>query len=195
MNKFLVLSAIAITLIGCTQKSSHSENNPANDSVQKYLALAENDSLDFKKRVQYNDKALSFIDLRRNDSVVRRSLGRLSKNYIHFNQNKQFINMSGIWLQKIKQSNDSITEGEYYEFKGNYFKKLRVYDSAFNYYSKSEKLFLKIMNYEKAGVVLTKKGIIQLSIDDYLGAELSTKKACSYFKKKTKLFKIRWFFN
>lgn len=183
MNKSIVLLAIISILSGCSQIGNQPESNPTNDSVQKYLALAENDSLDFKKRVQYNDKALSFIDLKRNDSVVRGSLGRLSKNYLEFNQNSPFLNISSIWLQKIEQSNDSIILGEYYEFKGNYFKKLRVYDSAFTYYSKSERAFLKMKNYEKIGVILTKKGIIQLNIDDYLGAELSTKKACLYFKK------------
>lgn len=183
MNKSIVLLAIFSILSGCSQIGNQPESNPANDSVQKYLTLAENDSLDFKKRVQYNDKALSFIDLRRNDSVVRRSLGRLSKNYLEFNQNSPFLNISSIWLQKIEQSNDSIILGEYYEFKGNYFKKLRVYDSAFTYYSKSERAFLKMKNYEKIGVILTKKGIIQLNMDDYLSAELSTKKACLYFKK------------
>lgn len=183
MNKSIFSLAIISILFGCSQMGNQPESNPANDSVQKYLALAENDSLDFKKRVEYNDKALSFIDLRRNDSLVRESLGRLSKNYLYFNQNKRFINTSRIWLQKIKQSNDSVITGEYYEFKGNYFKKLRIYDSAFAYYLKSEKAYLKIKNYEKTGVILTKKGIIQLNIDDYLGAELSTKKACLYFKK------------
>src|SRR5574343_1347899 len=97
MNKFLVLSAIAITLIGCTQKSSHSENNPANDSVQKYLALAENDSLDFKKRVQYNDKALSFIDLRRNDSIVRGSLDRVNYLYLKTENYSKFKNIITIY--------------------------------------------------------------------------------------------------
>ena len=105
MNKSIFSLAIISILFGCSQMGNQPESNPANDSVQKYLALAENDSLDFKKRVEYNDKALSFIDLRRNDSLVRESLGRLSKNYLYFNQNKRFINTSRIWLQKIKKSN------------------------------------------------------------------------------------------
>lgn len=70
MNKSIVFLTIITILFGCSQMETQPESNPTNDSVQKYLALAENDSLDFKKRVQYNDKALSFIDLRRNDSVV-----------------------------------------------------------------------------------------------------------------------------
>ena len=62
MNKSIFFLAIISILFGCSQMGNQPESNPANDSVQKYLALAENDSLDFKKRVQYNDKALSFID-------------------------------------------------------------------------------------------------------------------------------------
>lgn len=184
MNKFLVLSAIVITLIGCSQKSTQPEDSPANDSVQKYLALAENDSLDFKQKVLYNDKALSFIDLRKNDSLTRENLGRISKNYLNLNKNQQFLDLSKILYKKIPKNNNSLWLGQYYEDKGTYFKKLGVYDSAFSYFLKSEKIFLNIKSYEKLGMVLTKKGIVQLHMDDYLGAELSTKKACKYFKKR-----------
>ena len=87
MKKSIVLLTIFLILSGCSQMGNQPESNPANDSVQKYLALAENDSLDFKKRVQYNDKALSFIDFRRNDSVVRRSLDKINKPYrVHTKQ-------------------------------------------------------------------------------------------------------------
>ena len=108
MNKFLVLSAIAITLIGCSQKSTQSENNPANDSVQKYLALAENDSLDFKQRVLYNDKALSFIDLRKNDSMVRGSLDKINYLYLKTENYKKFKNIINVYQKKVFEKKDSL---------------------------------------------------------------------------------------
>lgn len=183
MTRNLVLLFVTLVISSCSQKSTKANNNPANDSVQKYLALAENDSLDLKQRALYNDKAFSFIDLKRNDSLTRESLGKISKNYLNINQIKGFKKTSEFQFGKISNTNDSLSLGQYYENKGTYFKKLGVYDSAFSNFLKSEKIFLNIKSFEKLGVVLTKKGIIQLHIDDYLGAELSTKKACQYLKK------------
>ena len=88
MNKSIFSLAIISILFGCSQMGNQPESNPANDSVQKYLALAENDSLDFKKRVQYNDKALSFIDLRKNDSLTIKNLYNISFKCHLFNQTK-----------------------------------------------------------------------------------------------------------
>jgi signal transduction histidine kinase len=170
-------------MIGCTQKSTQSDNNPANDSVKKYLALAKSDSLDFNLRAKYNDKALSFIDLNKNDSLTIERLGRTSKNYLIMGENDKFLKVSKIFYKKILRDNDSLRLGQYYENKGTYFMKVGVFDSAFSYFLKSEKMFMKLNQHEKLGIVLTKKGIVQLSIDDYLGAELSSKKACAYLKK------------
>ncbi|WP_412464746.1 tetratricopeptide repeat-containing sensor histidine kinase [Flavobacterium mekongense] len=125
---------------------------------------------------------MSFIDLKRNDSVVRGSLGRLSKNYLSVAHYAKFLNVSEVYFNKISKINDSLGLGNYYFNKGNFFVKIRVYDSAVTYLSKSEKIFYKLKKYEKLGIVLTKKSFVQLNLDDYLGAELSSEKAYKYFE-------------
>ena len=90
MNKSIFSLAIISILFGCSQMGNQPESNPANDSVQKYLALAENDSLDFKQKVLYNDKALSFIDLRKNDSLTRDNLNRINYQYLKTESYKKF---------------------------------------------------------------------------------------------------------
>jgi signal transduction histidine kinase len=191
MNKFLVLSAIAITLIGCSQKSTQSENNPANDSVQKYLALAENDSLDFKQRVLYNDKALSFIDLRKNDSMVRGSLDKINYLYLKTENYKKFKNIINVYQKKVFEKKDSLGIAKFHKYKGLYFHFLKINDSAYFHYLKAEYMYNRLNDKHEVAKIFLNKSYIQNDYNDYLGAELSAKKAYSYFREK-KILKFQY---
>jgi signal transduction histidine kinase/Tfp pilus assembly protein PilF len=184
MNKFLVLSAIAITLIGCSQKSTQSENNPANDSVQKYLALAENDSLDFNLRVKNNDKALSFIDLRKNDSLTRENLNRINYIYLKTESYKKFKSSINVYQKKVVEKRDTLGIAKFHKYKGLYFHFLKINDSAYFHYLKAEYLFNHLNDKYEVAKVLLNKSYVQNDYNDYLGAELSAKKAYMFFREK-----------
>lgn len=184
MKKSIVLLTIFLILSGCSQMGNQPESNPANDSVQKYLALAENDSLDFKKRVQYNDKALSFIDFRRNDSVVRRSLDKINYLYLKTETFPKFKRIIKIYQKKVFDKNDSLGIAKFHKYKGLYFHFLKINDSAYFHYSKAEGYFQSLNNkYEEAKILLN-KSYVQNDYNDYLGAELSAKKAYFFFREK-----------
>lgn len=184
MNKFIVLSVIAITLIGCSQKSTQPENNPANDSVQKYLVLAENDSLDFKQRVLYNDKALSFIDLKKNDSLTLENLNRINYLYLKTKNYKKFKIIINIYQKKVLEKRDSLGIARYHKYKGLYFHFLKIGDSAYFHYIKAEYLFKHLNDKYEVAKILLNKSYIQNDFNDYLGAELSAKKAYMFFREK-----------
>lgn len=184
MNKSIFLLAIISILSGCSQMGTQPESNPANDSVQKYLALAENDSLDFKKRVEYNDKALSFIDLRRNDSVVRESLDKVNYLYLKTENFIKFKTVIKIYQKKVFAKNDSLGIAKLHKYKGLYFHFLKINDSAYFNYLKAEYLFNHLNDKYEVAKVLLNKSYIQNDYNDYLGAELSAKKAYFYFREK-----------
>ena len=81
MIRFLFYILLAgFFLSSCTQKSSNEVHSATNDSVKKYLDLAWDDTIAFDKRVKYNDKALSFIDLKKNDSLSLLNIYRINTN-------------------------------------------------------------------------------------------------------------------
>ncbi|MBA4135241.1 MAG: hypothetical protein C0525_11000 [Flavobacterium sp.] len=184
MNKSIVLLAIISILSSCSQIGTQPESNPANDSVQKYLALAENDSLDFKKRIQYNDKALSFIDLRRNDSLTRDNLNRINYQYLKTESYKKFKSCINVYQKKVVEKRDSLGIAKLHKYKGLYFHFLKINDSAYFHYLKAEYLFNHLNDKYEVAKVLLNKSYIQNDYNDYLGAELSAKKAYFYFREK-----------
>lgn len=170
MNKSIFFLAIISILSGCSQMGNQPESNPANDSVQKYLALAENDSLDFKKRVQYNDKALSFIDLRRNDSLTIKNLYSISYKYYVFNQTKSLKKTAELILKKSERVNDSSGLGYANRCLGLYYMSKSDNEKAIEYLFTAKKIFssLKKRSYSnrvKLDILLT-----QSYACDYLGS-------------------------
>ncbi|MEK8178907.1 ATP-binding protein [Flavobacterium buctense] len=185
MNKsagFFIL--ILIIILGCNSKSTHKTSNATNDSIQKYLDLAGNDTLDFDKRIKYNDKALGFLDLERNDSLSREYLSRVNYLYLKANNFQSFEKVINHYKIKVFEKNDSLGIARYYKYKGHYHHFKNANDSAFYNYIEAEKIFQFLDNKYEIALINLNKSFIQNNINDYLGGELSAKKAHNYFKEK-----------
>ena len=89
-----------LLLCSCTPKTANKADTANNDSIKKYLDLAGNDTLDAKLRDKYNDKAFSFVDLNRNDTLIRFYLSSLSFNYMRTKNLKKYKNISDIHFNK-----------------------------------------------------------------------------------------------
>jgi hypothetical protein len=189
MNKnFGFLLLLHIILIGCNSKTTDKTASANNDSIQKYLALAGNDTLEFDKRIKYNDKALGYVDLEKNDSLTREYLSRINHIYIKTGNLKKFERVIKQYKNKVFEKNDTLGIAIYHKHKGHYYHLKRVQDSAFYNYIKAEKIYLSLNNKIEIALVNLNKSLIQNNINDYLGAELSAKKAYNYFKE-NKLYK------
>lgn len=154
-----------------------------NDSIQKYLNLAENDTLPFKLRNRYNDRALTFIDLSKNDALTRFHLSCLSFNYVNIREFKKYKKLAKLHLEKSLVAKDTLNIAKYYRYKAGCLKSMFVYDSSFYYYIKAEKLYKKTIDEYGLARVYNNKSYIQYRFDDYLGSNLSAKKAFRYFKR------------
>ncbi|RXR24178.1 ATP-binding protein [Flavobacterium stagni] len=131
--------------------------------------------------------------LKLNDSAVRTITKEIKKTDLK-NLN-DFINVYfdlGAW-EKYKDTSrklliyslkheDSLYVGLALRYIGNYHYNLKNLDSTFYYYTRSEKLFNKLKDKENSAVILLKKGIVQLEINDFLGSDLSLRKAYNLFK-------------
>ncbi|RKS00964.1 MULTISPECIES: tetratricopeptide repeat-containing sensor histidine kinase [unclassified Flavobacterium] len=189
MNKRAVFLLILLVIfIGCNSNLADKKTTATNDSIQKYLDLAGNDTLDFEKRIKYNDKALGFLDLERNDSLTREYLSKINYLYLKANNFKSFEKVIKLYSNKVFEKKDSLGIARYHKYKGHFYHLTKVKDSAFYNYSKADKIYQFMNNKYEIALINLNKSLIQNDINDYLGAELSAKKAYNYFKE-NKLYK------
>jgi two-component system, NarL family, sensor kinase len=185
-NPPLFLLLLLFISFSCTNKNSN-PNQASNDSIEKYLQLASNDTLPFPERDKYNQKAYSLIDLSNNDSVVRWYLCESALNFNKTKNELKYYEISNIHFGKSKEAKDTLNLARYYRFRGGFHKNnTNSLDSAFYYYVKAEKMYKKTTDYEGLGVVYMYKGSILTSVNDFSGAELEFIKAKSIFKTKDK---------
>jgi signal transduction histidine kinase len=167
---------LIIACLSCTKKTTIADSR--NDTIEKYLKLASIDTLPTELRKKHNHKAFSFIDLEKNDSVVRWYLCEVALNSINIKDSKQYLEISKIHFKKAEEAFDTLNLARFYRYKVSYFKNLKNQnDSAFFYASKAEKLFLKTEDFTGLTRIYLNKGQMQLDYNDYLGAELSFMKA------------------
>ena len=175
-----------LLLFGCNTNNRETVSQPQNDSIKKYLDLASNDTIPFKTRDFYNNKAFSFIDLNKNDTLVRWYLFKIACNYYYFNDISEFSKIRDVFNQKYSKTDSNKTLGILYRINGSYFTKIKRYDSAFYYTEKAIESFKKTNDFTSLGEMYYRKGCIQNNISDYLDAEFSLKQALTFFKKMKK---------
>jgi signal transduction histidine kinase len=141
-----------------------------------------NDSLiQHQEKINLNDKAVNLIlkDLKKIDLKI---LNDFINNYYDLGEWNKFKKTSRILLNESLKFNDSLHTGLALRYLGNYNYNLKNLDSAFYYYTRSEKLFKKLNDKKNYSVILLKKGIVQLEINDFLGSDLSLRKAYNLYK-------------
>ena len=173
---------LLVSLYGCTSKTVDKEAQARNDSIKKYLDLAGNDSLNSKLRNKYNGKAFSLVDLSKNDTLTRFYLSSISFNYLGIKNWDDFSKIEKIHFKKSIAANDTLNLARCYRYKAGYFKKNKIYDSAYYYYIKAEKFYKKTNDQYALAKVYQLISQIQFRLDDYTGADLSAQKAYMYFK-------------
>ena len=186
MNKSLVcwIIILLVSLYSCTSKTVDKEAQAKNDSIKKYLDLAGSDNLDLILRDKYNSKAFSLLDLSKNDTLVRFYINRVSFNYMNTKNWVNFKKAQKILLEKSIAIKDTLSLARYYRYKAGYFRKNKIYDSAYYYYIKAETFYKKTKDQYGLAVVYKNKSQIQFKFDDYTGADLSAQRAYKYFKNK-----------
>jgi signal transduction histidine kinase len=184
MNKRYIFRTIIllVSLCSCNTKTVDKEAQDRNDSIQKYLDLAGNDSLDSKLRNKYNSKAFSLVDLSKNDTLTRFYINTISYNYLDTNDWVDYKKTGKIHFQLSTVAKDTLNLARFYRYKGGYFRKNNIYDSAYYYYIKAEKFYKKTNDQYGLAKVYGYKCLIEFYKDDYLGADLSAQKALNYYK-------------
>ena len=179
-NYFLLF--LVFLLAGCQQKKTVA-TNANQDSIQKYLDLADNDSLDFDKRIAYNDMAFEAAVKENNTEKNRELLSKIGFKYYSLNSLDKYEKTYKQLLKVTYNFKDSINYGNALRMKAFHLYLKKQNDSSLFYYLKAEKIYQSIDKPREYSIVLFNKGLILFDIGDYNACEYTLIKALHYIEK------------
>ncbi|MGL2965520.1 tetratricopeptide repeat-containing sensor histidine kinase [Flavobacterium sp. XGLA_31] len=184
MKRKTILTLLIISLFfGCSKRKLDTvSEKTASDSLNYYMGVLNSKRALNSDKTKAISSALKIVESLKNTSRNRDTL--FSIVYILYNNQdwNSFNSASQYLLKQSIKANDSINMAKSYRFKANYFKRIQSYDSSFIYYRKAEKIYYKKKDKINYANILFNKGIVQSSVGDFLGAELSLSKAYYIFK-------------
>lgn len=170
-SKLFLLFSISFIFFGCSKPKENNNYGVKNDSVEKYLKLADNNKFSLKSRNQYCKKALLFIDLEKTDTTTMWYLYSLSKNDAVLKDSLCYKSVSNYHNKLAVYNNDTLNLARYYRIKGAYYKHLNNLDSSYFFYSKAEKLtYIKGSEMDLSKIYISKSYILTQK-GDYIRAE------------------------
>jgi signal transduction histidine kinase len=180
------LSRLMLLLLICVLSCSKSEQTlytgTQKDSISYYINKASDIRVPYKIRLAYNQKAEELLIREDNDSLVIEQLHVVALNYQKLNSLEKFKKAIIIGLQKSQKQRNVSQVATSYFYLGNYYKEIRLNDSAFYFYLKAEKQFLRSKRISQLGVLYLNKSSVQIDVFDIFGAEKSAIKSLKYCK-------------
>ena len=173
---------LGFLIFGCSKTKDNFSEKSVSDTLDLYLRLANEDTLPYEKRLNYNKKAFAIIINQDNDSIGRRNLFKVANRYFNMNNVEEYQKISKIIIEKSKQGNDTLSIAKAYSYLGDYFGFKSISDSAFLYYSKAEKLYNKIGSNPNIAKIQLNKAILQYNENEFLGSEISVFQAIKSLK-------------
>ena len=181
LRKIYLLIFLSVFLFNC---NNHEDKTSKDNYIQKsqiYLnKIAATNSNE--EALKLNDTAYTTLDKAKNSSDKRKNLNQIIDYYYELSEWNKYKESTQKLLKLSESSGDSILIAKSHRYLGNYYYNENVLDSSFYHYVKSEKIY-KNFNDIDYGIVLLKKGVVQLDANDFLGADLSLRKAYSILKK------------
>ena len=176
--------ACLLLLCSCSKNKKKSElkTNPS-DSLGYYLSKSEKRDLSKKEKVKLLNQATILIKNSENTLKTRELNYDLISKYFETESWDNYKIATKILLKNSLAANDVISLAKSYRSFGNYYLQKEVFDSSFYYYTKSEKIYYEIKDYDGYSSIMLKKGLIQFNVNDNIGADLSLSKALASEKK------------
>lgn len=189
--KYFTLLIFSLFLFSCSKEKKKVTINKGQDSAKiffnKYKSNQDKNVLGNETNL---DKSFSLLKDQNNELSTRNLLSNIVVEFYTNNNDEKLNKSSRLLLQLSLDSNDSINLGMAYRSRGNYYFKIQKLDSSYYCYVQAEKIYDNLKDDKNYSNILMNKGIIQYSIGDYLGAELSLNKANTLFKKENNYNKI-----
>lgn len=181
---------LGLLILGCTKKKEDFSKKSISDTLDIYLKLANEDSLPYKKRLDYNKKAYAVLVNQGNDSLNRINLFKVANRYFNMSNLEEYQKTSRILVEKSKEGKDTLSTAKAYTYLGDYYTNTSGKDSAFAYYTKAEKLYRKLNDKVSLGGIYINIAILRSLEKDYSGSELSAIQALNVLRDTNEKAKI-----
>jgi signal transduction histidine kinase/Flp pilus assembly protein TadD len=175
-NKYLIflLYLLFFVFFGCSQKKTKNiAITSSQDSLSTYFLLANDLNLSLQKRQEYSRKAFEIVVNQDNDSLNRVNLFKVANRFYNINNWKDFNKTVHVVLNNSENVKDTLNVTKAYIYLGDYYDSQAVLDSAFLFYYKAEKMYVKLGDNFNLGKTLINKATLQYKAGDFLGSEKS----------------------
>ena len=182
-KNYFILSIFFILLIGCTNKNKSKDNAiSSKDSLSSYLLLANDIRLPLESKQRYNQKAFEIIIAQKDDSINKVNLFKVANRYYNMDDWKGYFDTSKLILERSINNNDTTHIAKAYTYLGDYYTSKNISDSAFMYYFKAEKLYVKTNNNYDLARIRINKANLQYVESDFFDSEIAVFKALRALK-------------
>ncbi|MBL0014545.1 MAG: hypothetical protein IPP30_12850 [Flavobacterium sp.] len=180
LSKLLLITVMCV--LSCTKRDQANHPNVRNDSIGFYITKASDIEVPIKTRLTYNLKAQELLLREDNDSLIREQLKLVGLNFQKLNSLEKFKKALITGLQKSEEHGNLCQIASFNFYLGNYYKEIRLNDSAFYFYLKAEKQFLRSKSIGQIGQLYLNMSTVQIDVFDIFGGEKSAIKSLKYFK-------------
>ena len=182
-NIYYIALLLLLVFSGCTKKNTENiETTSLKDSLTTYLSKANDFNSTNKKRQEYIQKAFTIIIEQEDDSLQRVNLFRVANRYYNLNDWNKYRDIAQIVLEKALNSKDTLSTAKAYSYLGDYYGAQGISDTAFLYYYKAEKMYLKQSSNLDLAKTRLNKAMLQYNESDFLGSEISALNALRVLK-------------
>lgn len=141
------------------------------DSIFKLRELSQDYNYSSAEQIQFAEQAMVLSRELNQDSVILKSGRILSLVYYHNDRDSLYLNINHQNLRLARKINDSSSLKVVNSNLGSFFHGKELNDSAFYYYSKALKLFIKSKDISGEARILINIADIQETEKDYVGSE------------------------
>lgn len=176
------------SLLGCNKSKEEKiyEKN-SNDSSSIYLIEAQKKNSTSHVKLEKLKKSLRILKSKKNDSITRSRILEISKELYKNDFREDFVISANLLTNLSIKSKDSFHLAQAFRIKGNFYRNLSNLDSAFIYYTDSEKIIKRIKEKEGLSFVMINKSLIQFDAGDYTGADRTLNNAYLISKKNNEI--------
>ncbi|MEZ7506791.1 sensor histidine kinase [Flavobacterium sp. Arc2] len=172
-NKYSIyLFVLLFVFFGCSQKKAEKTAvNSTADSLSTYFLLANNLNLTREERQIYTEKSFEIVINQEDDSLNRVNLFKVANRYYNLSDWKGFNKTVQLVLKKSDFAKDTLHLTKAYTYLGDYYDSQAISDSAFMFYNKAAKLYVKTTDNIVLSKILINKANLQYKIGAFLGAQ------------------------
>ena len=184
MKKNLYILSLFIFLIfACSKKNTENVTISAEeDSITSYLSKANDFTATTATRKEYIEKATEIIQNQKNDSIQLLNLFRVANRYYNIKDWESYHKASIMVLKKAERVKDTSSIARAFSYIGDYYGAKGVSDTAFSFYFKAEKMYLKKSDNLSLAKTRLNKALLQFNESDFFGSEISALKALQALK-------------